>query len=649
MSRKKKKERDRQKQRRHAPPTKLQLRLAEAQEMLSEGEFEEARELLASLDRTHPNDPEILRARMAEAVATNDEFLLHETAERLTRLRPSEPLPHLVLGQSCLMNGWPSLAMRTFRHFLSRWPSDPEAPKVQELVTQVERTLPEHLKKTGLTGENAFAHACLHEEILAHLSAGRTHEVHSLARQLLAVRPDFIPAMNNETEAYIIDGNSTAAIEMCRRVLALQPNNGHARGNLIRVLFLSGHHTEAITEAQSLKQLTFERDDEWAKVAETLSFLGDDEGVLTAAAHVRSDATPQLVGMVKHLAGVALCRLGREHEARKAWKEAIANDPGEGAAEENLAQLDLPIGERSAPWPFLFRRWIPNSTIAEISRQLSSQSSRKNESEALRQFLQRRPDVAALIPVLLNRGDPRACEFALRLAETVATPETLAILRDYALSQHGPDASRLKAANAASAAGLIPSGTVRMWTQGQWREVFLLNFEITDEPTEALPPRVSNLVARALELMRAGNADEAEPLLREALVAEPDCPAILNNLAVSFQMRGRNTEAEALSREIHRRFPDYLFGIIAVARLAIRDGRLDEAKALLDQVITRKRFHTTEYVALAAGEIDWHLAKGQHDGAVEWLKMLEEMVPDAHMLPDLRNRVHRNRSRWPFG
>ncbi len=78
-----------------------------------------------------------------------------------------------------------------------------------------------------------------------------------------------------------------------------------------------------------------------------------------------------------------------------------------------------------------------------------------------------------------------------------------------------------------------------------------------------------------------GDGETAEPLLEQAARYEPDQPDILNNLAAAYSLQGRHGEAESLIRQIHSRFPDYLFGRTAMAQLLARDDRIDEAKTYL--------------------------------------------------------------------
>src|SRR5581483_4089255 len=138
----KKRKRDDRKARRPAPPTRLELRLAEAEALLEEGDYAAADALLDALDRANPMHPDVIGTRMAAAAAAGD-FRLHLTlVERLARLRPYDREARLILAGSYLSNGWPALALRAFREFLARWPDDPEAGRVRSTAAEIEAGLP---------------------------------------------------------------------------------------------------------------------------------------------------------------------------------------------------------------------------------------------------------------------------------------------------------------------------------------------------------------------------------------------------------------------------------------------------------------------------------------------------------------------------
>ncbi|HJT76087.1 MAG TPA: tetratricopeptide repeat protein, partial [Gemmataceae bacterium] len=227
----------------------------------------------------------------------------------------------------------------------------------------------------------------------------------------------------------------------------------------------------------------------------------------------------------------------------------------------------------------------------------------------------------------------------LRLAALAATPALLEALRDFALGQRGPDALRIEAANTACAADLIPTGPVRLWQGGEWREILMLGWEIHEEPTGSHPPAVEQLAREAIVASQEGDGALAERLLRQALEKAPDAPDLLNNLATAYEIQGRKEESAALIRQIHERFPDYFFGRANLAHLYVREGRLEEAAELLKPLLLHKRLHRTELAALAAAEIALRLAEGNRDAARSWLDIWKSADPDHPSLAMWRERV----------
>jgi tetratricopeptide (TPR) repeat protein len=336
---------------------------------------------------------------------------------------------------------------------------------------------------------------------------------------------------------------------------------------------------------------------------------------------------------------VAELRLGHEAEARRHWRQALKLNPGLDLARENLDDLGKPIGERHAPWAFAFGNWIGRQAIDELSAQVMRQKNEQALASAMRRYLQKRPEIAALVPILLDRGDPQAREFALMVARTAQTPELAAALRDFALSQRGPDSLRHQAAQAADEAGLIPDRRVRLWLNGNWQEIMLMGFEIVDEPEHPIGPKAEPLARKAVEALHAGQAKEAELLLRQALELEPDSPSLLNNLALAYGEQGRAAEAESLVRATHLRHPDYLFARLALARIHLRQGELDAAEELIAPLFMRRRLHSSEARALFASRVDLEVARGNAEAARSWLDMWANIEPDSPEIARYRAMV----------
>jgi tetratricopeptide (TPR) repeat protein len=417
---------------------------------------------------------------------------------------------------------------------------------------------------------------------------------------------------------------------------------------------LAGQLDEAAALAERLKALPTTSVAIAVAQAEALSFFGDDAAVLAAFARVQRlkgrDDDPNTSALLHHLAAVAALGQGQALAARRRWQKALELNPRLEIAAANLADLDRPEDERNVPWPYHIDSWLPRTTIDVMSRALDGQRGDAALTQAARRFLQRYPEVARIVPLLLARGDPFGREFAVRLAGLAQTPELLTALVTFAQSQAGPTQLRLQAVQFAQQGGALANGAVRYWQGGAWREAVMSAIEIHGEPPpHTLPPAIVALQREAALALRAGDARKAERLLTQALAQFPNDPSLLNNLGAAHGELGRHSEAEAIARQLVAEQPDYLFGITNLVPYLIAEGKLAQAQALLDPLLRRQRMHISEFGALAAAQADIFIAEGKFDDAERWLELWERADPEhphvAHSWGKLRNakRVSRRK------
>ncbi|MFS8531117.1 tetratricopeptide repeat protein [Sphaerobacter thermophilus] len=629
---------------RRPPPRELD----QVRELLEQQDYARAREQLLELaDRPNPH-PMVLQALASVAQALEDwrSYLL--ALESWHRQQPNDADVTLALGDAYMRNLRPVLALRTFESFQQRWPDHPQVPEVEQVLMQLRPSVDEMLAEAGLSGEEGLQLAALHEEIQSLMDQGRTSEARATAQKFLKRWPDFVPVLNNLTLVLTVEGAYDQAIATARRALEIDPENVHARGNLIRVLMMTGQVEEARTEADRLALVEDVGEDQWLKLAEAFSFVGYDERVLDV--YERAEAARAL-GMpggayICHLAAVAAMNRGDEQRARQLWERALKLDPGMHSARENLADLSRPVGQRHAPWPFELRNWVSERVMENLLSGFTAAVIAGDEdrlARAVRRMLRQSPELKAVVPILLERGDSAGRTLAVQIAAYSEDPTLLEALHQFALSQRGTDTLRQQAITAVQDAGLLkPGQTFDMWIDGEWTTVQAQGFELHEEPLEvAHAPEVEAWLAEARAALQARQPERAETLFKQALEVEPGSPGIRTYLAQALTLQRRFDEAEALLEAVMADSPDYMFATLGLAQVRIEQGRYSDARAMLLPLLSRTRYHVDEYVALGSLMIHLSLVERKKEDARRWAATLERVMPDHPMVQKLAELARR--------
>lgn len=629
-------------------PDRIQMQLEAIDGLVQRGQLGEACEQLKELAQRYPRRQEILGRLLEAAHEAGDIHLGQHACEKLLRLDPDDPELMLMLASLYLLEPWPALTVQAFEQFVDRWPDDPRTEDVRKSLSAMSEGLQEMLSEIGIEGEGAKELAVQHERIQVHLARGEFSKTLQLGQELLRRKPNFVPAMNNMSQAFFLEGRIEEASKISRQVLDVDPANFHAISNLARYLYLSGQTDEAHQRAEELKSVESPNPDIWVKTAEVLCILKDYQGVLDTferSAPYRDLMSPHCVALLHHYTAVASMRLGDEKRARRLWKKSLKIDPAFDLARENLEDLKNPVSKRHAPWLAGLSTFFAH---ADLERLMSVAKVAAEDDDrdtvvgrAIRKMLATRPHITPTLRFLLEQGDPDARQFAVMLASLAKTPELLDALRDFSLGQQGPDDMRIDVTQTLSAEDWLPNGPVRIWLKGEWHETMVMGWEISPEPEEHNHLQaVQELAADACEALHQEDGQLAEQLLRKALELEPDSPDLKNNLAMAMEIQGHGELADKLVREIHDTHPEYLFACCSVARMAATEGRLKEAQEMLNPLLARKQLHTSEFSSLATTQIQILCLEEKFDGAESWLGMWEQVAPDHPELDNWRSRIN---------
>jgi tetratricopeptide (TPR) repeat protein len=629
----KKNRRQSQRQRELHPSYSLLSGLDEAEELLKKGNLNEAAEVLEELRRRYPRRVEVLQLLRETYFRQHDMWAYQVACQQTLDLCVDGDIDNelwLTLGAAALTNGQMVTALRAFDHHLAHLPEFEPAAGVRTSRDELDAFLRSESANLGVSVAEGFELFALHEAVNLHLHQGDYEKVCETAKRLLVRWPTFAPALNNRCEALFRLGRIEHAIADARRVLDFDAENFHALANLTRFLVLFGRSDEAAEFAGRLQAVNSDDTDLFVKRAEALSFLGNWTGVLETfdQAQRRGDVSD---GLLYYLAGVAAANVGQADVARKHWERAIKLRSAGAWAQENLDDLKLPTGKQNGPWAFPVSYWIPQVVIERLIvdfERSGPQAKGAAVRRRVRAFFETHPYLERLMPKLLEFGDSAAREFVVKVVTLARLPSVFAALKEFALSRRGTDQLRHQAAMVLVEAGELPSGQLRMWWEGEQRELLLLSHEISPEPTEPLPKGVERLAGRAQTALQDRDGAAAEALFAEALRLHPDHASLAYNRAMAVAMQGRNEEAMSLVREIHARHPDYLFARARLAEEAVERGDFDTAQNLLDPLLSRRRFHHSEYGTFCHAQISLLSAKGSTEGARSWLQMWRQVDPD---------------------
>jgi tetratricopeptide (TPR) repeat protein len=600
--------------------------------------YEEAEDVVADLLERQPHSVPALELMLHISGELEDPHRMWLASWKLVKLSPGDENPYFALAAASVANALPFCALYYAQDYLRRWPQGDHVADLIELNGVVEPICAKLQADDPDAIGKPVADLALLDQSHFLVSNGLYEEGREICELAIERMPDIPAPHNNLALAHAIEGNLAEALHIARQTVERFPDNLHARCNLIQLLVRTGSRTEAETFAASLRQTTDARYDDWAKLIETFSYLGEDQTVVKLYDRLQKilkqdDIIPP---PTKHLAAVALARTGHEKQARKLWKGALSDDPFLQIAQDNLDDLKLPPGECSGAWPFPLPQWIPVTWVEKLVEivDVPNEAAMKRRLE---RFVQNTPEFLAIAGILLERGDPYSRQLVLHVASYVPVPG----LREFVLSSYGTDDDRMQASQAATEYGLLPRGKpLLMYRDGKQQELMLMNYEIYDEPQRSnMSKQARRLLEQSAAAARQANHEEALRLAQEGLKIAPDAPPLMNSVAAALGALGRREEMAAIIRRAVELHPDYLFGRCGMVRLCIDEGKLDEAQQWLDPLLERPRFHLSELNAVCMAQIDLFTARGQKDGARSWLELWEQVNPDAPHIPIFRKRL----------
>lgn len=462
-----------------------------------------------------------------------------------------------------------------------------------------------------------------------HLNQGEFDLARPLFEKSIKLFPLASSPYNNLAACLYAQGEFEQALQTTRRLLdGHDPNNVFALGGAVHYLILLGRDEEAAQTADRLERLTPHEETGWYKRCEALARLRRHEAVYGAARRGLHGAD-ECRGSICYFAGAAAANLGRYDESAGYLRDALGDSMFGHRAKRFLGWIEK---RRKPPtidgdWPYFGPEgWMVLSTI----RELADDGARLKDC----------PGLVRVALCCIEEDDENSAENGVRLLGMIRTPQAEEALRNIAFGTFGSDRLRMGAMTQLLERGAIPAGeSVRIFREGRWTELRPMLQVVTTEARLEPPEEVRDLYLRAREAVSDGRNEEAVRLGREVVKRAPTFAPGLNNLAASLMATDQVVEAESLLLRAVELDPTYLFARVSLARLRIRQDRLDDAEKLLGAGTVQQEVHPTAYVYELTTRAELALARGKVEQALTSLEAAEQIDPDNPHVLESRDAI----------
>lgn len=566
----------------------------------------------------------------------------YERARELTR-QPDYWLP---LASLYLQLGLRVHALNAFRKVIKHQVEAPDEEQVHQIVASLEADVAEVAAELELSVGKMEKGLRLLEEGQRALNDGNFRNSVTLNRKAIRLLGNWPPPHNNLSLALFFGGYPQEAIETARQVLAENPDNLQALSNAIRFLTWTGQEDEARTLWSRLQNITPADRNERLKKAEAAAVLGEDESVyqllipLEQSKEMPVEDAPGDIRQAKLFLAVAEANTNRRKSAKKRLRTLKQTIPWAGDLLSAL-QAGQPGPGWADRYPYFHRsELMPRRNFEELIDLLEreeSMSPKKFRREVDR-FAERFPQIVLMGQKLII--EEKQPEPGIALLRTIGTPEAYTVLRNFGLSQMGEDEDRMHALYSLMEAGQLgPDETLRVWNQGQWQEVQLRQYEITDEPEKYYEPEVAKLINQGIDALQQNKNKEAERLLGRAVKLDPEAKEAYNNLGVLYGRRNDHERAKEMYQKAVEIDPMYVFPRANLALYLLDEDDVEGAEKMLAPLAKGTRFTSQEMAYYGYIQAQVSIDKEEYDAARHSLEMAVQMMPDFEPAQELLERL----------
>jgi tetratricopeptide (TPR) repeat protein len=621
----------------------LQTSIAQAKAIQEKGLDLEAIQILEPLVASHPRAVELFTTLGNAYINIGDLWSGVKHYEKALSLGKDERLL-VTLGFAYLDLGLNILALQTLRQALKFKPKEPMASQLSENIQDLEDSLLGTAQILGRPPEIVARGLRFFEEGQIALHSHAYPQSIHLNRKAIQLLGDFPPAYNNLSQALFYHGEPDEAIRTARRVTARYPDNIQALSNLVRFLAWTGKTEDARQVWEQLKPNTPIEPGGWMKKIEAAAIMDADEYVYRLIKEIDIDQAaqnqPKLIGVNRLYLAIAEANLGYIPAAKSRLMTLKETFPMAGEILNALQE-----GKRGLGWTDRYPYFHATDLLHRQKMKEFLDLIKRKEVLPAKKFRREVERYAARFPQLVLFGKKTLLEEqqikpAIGLLTTIGTPEAYAVLREFGLGVIGDDESRMQVLFALSEAGQFSENEpIKVWQGGEWRDIHLKKYEITDQRILEYDPQVIDILEEAFKDISENRLAQAEKKYKRVLALEPRAKEAYNNLASIYSQQGnRNLAREMLEKAVELD-PLYVMPRCNLALFLLDDNKIEEAEEVMFPLLDVYHLTTEEIAFLSYVRALIHVDRNEYEQARKLLLLALEVYPEYELAQDMLGRM----------
>ena len=432
---------------------------------------------------------------------------------------------------------------------------------------------------------------------LRHLHNGRYGEA---KRVLLQAKDEFgmLPtAYNNLALCALVQGNLKEAEEWVQEVVRRFPSeNPFGLAMYADIRYLRGDVIGALDIIERAERIVPPSVDQAVRVCESMAHFKDHERIVRYAEKSGYADDP----IMAFFLGIALANLGRHADAVRSLRIAVR-----GTQPDYVTRIldEVTAGKRPqticGDWMY-----FTHDSFTLFAGLMNSVKDGDNQqidlsSEALAEMVEVETnagliDVLEAIKILSTSLTKRAERMLDALRSDASRPENIRQAAEKAYAEHFADSDLGK--------------RLRSIPEGQLEKMIITEDAATHAP---LDPAYEESYFKAVHICldpssRKSDLKEALRLLKDLYAKVPDNPAVANNYASALSRLGCKEEAEVVIRECFAHHPEYVFGAANYLANLMVSGKMDEARAMIENYRLPQRIHPDAYLSWLRVEIRYY-------------------------------------------